>query len=267
MKIGIISDIHLDINKDFDVKGAISRAVKKRGIETLLIPGDVSNNYQETLKAIDELIESTGINIYFIPGNHDLWDIDKKINDTKIIEKELMSHHSCICNKVIKLTDTWALIGETGWYDYSFGSSKFTEEDFKKMSMYGRTWQDSINLDWHENNKEHNDKALNSIRENLLSVKGMNTIVMTHMISHEAFKVPETKPLWDYFNAYLGSDKYGRLYEEMNVKYGIMGHVHYRHEHEENGVRYICACLNYHNEWSTHDVDREVNKAMWEINI
>ena len=41
MKIAVISDIHVDINENYDVKGAMVDYLKDKAIELLLIAGDL----------------------------------------------------------------------------------------------------------------------------------------------------------------------------------------------------------------------------------
>lgn len=44
MRIGAISDIHLDVNTDYPVIEAIQRYIKTRNLEMLLVAGDISNS-------------------------------------------------------------------------------------------------------------------------------------------------------------------------------------------------------------------------------
>lgn len=74
MKIGIISDIHVDINFNFDIRRDLCKVVKSNGVECLIIAGDISNTYKISLEVIDYIRKNTGVKVYFVPGNHDLWD-------------------------------------------------------------------------------------------------------------------------------------------------------------------------------------------------
>lgn len=76
MKICICSDLHIDFNGKklgiaFDEE--FITFVKKKEADCILIAGDISNTVQVTLNFIDHVQKSTGIPVYFIPGNHDIW--------------------------------------------------------------------------------------------------------------------------------------------------------------------------------------------------
>ena len=86
---------------------------------------------------------------------------------------------------------------------------------------------------------------------------------MTHMLSHEAFLVPESRENWSYLNGFLGSKALKRLCTEQQVKYAICGHVHYRRNVTEGNTTWLCRCLNYHTEWrGEKDVRKQVESAM-----
>ncbi|MFV0412999.1 MAG: hypothetical protein ACK5L3_06960 [Oscillospiraceae bacterium] len=66
------------------------------------------------------------------------------------------------------------------------------------------------------------------LEQRLAEGRGKRLIAVTRMVGHPAFVVPETRPNWDYFNAFLGSARYGPLYQKYEVEYAIIGHVHFR---------------------------------------
>ena len=57
-----------------------------------------------------------------------------------------------------------------------------------------------------------------------------------------------------------------KLYQ-YDIRYSIMGHVHFRNVFEENNVTYICPCLGYQREWRTPDIEQEINHALHKIEI
>lgn len=249
VKTGIISDIHIDINKDYNVIDELANYVKENKIELLLIAGDISSYPEITLNAICEIETKSGAKVLYVPGNHDLWNKDSKYtNNDKIYELFLNDEH-CLSGKIYE-TEDYVIIGDVAWYDYSFGNhEKFCTEDFEKMTHDGRTWQDSLFNTWSKNNREKSDWFIEKFQSKINENSSKPVVLMTHMITHDKFAVPEEREMWKYFNAFLGSKKLKELCITNQVKYSICGHVHYRNTFTEDGVTWMCRCLNYHNEW------------------
>ncbi|MDC7126578.1 MAG: metallophosphoesterase [Spirochaetales bacterium] len=261
MRIGAISDIHIDINENYPLQDILSETINRNKLDLLLIAGDISNNYQVSIQFVEKLKSNSGVPVYFVPGNHDLWDLENKIDDTWKIYETFSEHPDCLCGKIIELDD-WSIIGNPGWYDYSKGNKTYNIEDFDKKTINRRVWQDSINVKWNKTDNEVHNIMLQNLEKQLLSCNGKNIITVTHMLTLPEFKVPESWQNWDYFNAFLGSKDYGELFKNFNVKYSIMGHVHFRKQLIKNKIDYRCVCLGYHKEWKNKDVYSEVQDAL-----
>ena len=267
MRIGAISDIHLDVNEAYPVIHAICNRIKTEKLDALLIAGDISNSYHTSIPSLDRLREEAGIPVCFVPGNHDMWDKEGEFGDARKIYEIYASRSDCLCGKIIDLNEECAVIGNIGWYDYTFGTAAYSEEEYRKKEHNERVWQDSIMVNWHQSDKDFHKEILQDLEEKIAACKGKKITVVTHMVGVPEFKVPAERPDWDYFNAFLGSREYGELFEKYKVDYSIMGHVHYRKKLLKNGVDYRCVCLNYHTEWLSGDLDQEVGEAMQVIEI
>lgn len=262
MKIGVISDIHIDINKAYPVTEILAEKVQAHHLDVLLIAGDISNHYATTLGFLTRFGELAGTAVYFVPGNHDMWDQSGECGDSWDIYRRYAEHPACLIDRCVPLDDRWVVTGDIGWYDYSFGSGRFSRDAYEKHSMYGRTWQDSIHVRWHRRDWQVHEDMIARLEKRLTDSRGKKRIVMTHMVGIDAFTVPESREKWDYFNAFLGSRQYGELYRKYGIEYGIMGHVHFRKHCTEDGVRYLCSCLCYSTEWQTGDCEREIEDAL-----
>jgi len=268
MKVGMISDLHIDINIDYDVLNSLKSQIKNQKIDVLLVAGDISNNAENTIAFMNELNNNTNTLSYFVPGNHDMWDIGgiyEKCETRKVYELYCKSQY-CVCDKTVSLNDDWIVIGDLGWYDYTFGSSKFSFDEFEEMSYMGRTWNDHDNTNWGIANIELQKEMLNRLEKFLVMNHGKKIIMMTHMLTHDYFTV-HREDEWQYFNAFLGSRSYSDLCQKYNVQYSLMGHIHYRKVLNDNGTRYVCACLNYHNEWKNDELDEQIKSALYVIEI
>lgn len=264
MKSAVISDIHVDINKDYEVIEAIAEYVHEHEIELLLIAGDVTNHVKDTIKVIAELEEKSGAKVLYVPGNHDMWDEDKEYENNDQIYQMFLEDEHCLAERYYE-TEEHIIIGDVGWYDYTFGNrEKYTDAEFDKMSIGGRTFLDyKYNPTWSSANKACSDRFLEKLRQLILNNPDKKIVLMTHVLSHEAFLVPEEIGDWSYLNAFLGTKKLKDLCLEYKVQYAICGHVHYRKNVTEEGTAWLCRCLNYHDEWlGEKDVRIQVAEAM-----
>lgn len=266
MRTAIISDIHIDINEAYDVIGAMVEYIHKNKVELLLIAGDISSYPSKTIETVRKLEELSGAVVRYVPGNHDMWNKDAAYENNDVIYEMYLDDEHCLSGKTYE-TDDSVIIGDVAWYDYSFGNhGKFSVQDFETMSYEGRTWQDSLFNTWSKENENRCQWFLERfqrlIDEN--KDKGKKIVLMTHMISHEAFAVPEEmNPIWSFFNAFLGSKGLTRLCVKNGIQYSVCGHVHYRNTFKKDGVTWMCRCLNYHNEWlGKRDVKVQVEEAM-----
>ncbi len=264
MRVGLIADIHININLEYDLVKLLNDSIKENNIDVLIIAGDISNSYNDTINFIDDLIEKTKISVYFVPGNHDMWSEEK---NTLEIYKNYSNHPACLINKIINLSDKTSLVGDIGWYDYSFGNKKFSDDEFNTKQYAQKTWQDSLNTNWEMSDKQVAKLCYDNLENSLKKIENKDIILATHFLSHEKFLVPEAREPWEFFNAFLGSSFYKDLLFKYNVKYAVMGHVHFRKQIKENNTSFICPCLNYSKEWQNGDVKKEIASALNIIEI
>lgn len=271
-----ISDIHVDINREHPVMETLADYAMQKEAKCILIAGDICEDVYKVMEQIRWLKERTGIHVYYVPGNHDLWHSKDSTLTTDEIYRLYCEDGNCLCGKQVVVGEH-IVLGDAGWYDYSFGSSEYSCDQYDGMEYEGRTWQDKYYNDWTVDNKGRNAWFLERMEKQLKNAVeymkqensscGMNKIKgivsVTHMLPHRAFTVPvDDKPMWKFFNAFLGSEALGRLYEQYPVDIALCGHVHYRNEFVEKGIRYMCRCLNYASEWQGNkDIEVQFEQA------
>ncbi|MEJ7443014.1 metallophosphoesterase, partial [Staphylococcus warneri] len=72
MKIGAISDLHVDRNPKLNSHyyfETLVNVIMKREIELLIIAGDISNDYRQSIQFIKDLRNKLEIPVLFVPGN------------------------------------------------------------------------------------------------------------------------------------------------------------------------------------------------------
>ena len=252
MKIGFISDIHVDINMiggQEIVTDLLAAESRRRGLDILLIAGDISSDYELTLATVDRLIAASGARVFFIPGNHDIWNQRHPGLTAWDTYNALLAHPSNLARGPILLEGNWAVVGDLGWYDFAYGDSSFAREDFERMRYGERTWQDKIYSLWDRDTLAVHAMFMERLGLALDAAKGRKIIVATHVVQVPEFTVSPAGPMWKYFNAFLGSPDYGRLCQERDVELAVCGHVHYRRRVSQGGTEFVCPCLGYTIEW------------------
>jgi len=268
MKIGVISDLHVDLNElagEPPIEEALLEVAAERGLDGLIIAGDISNDMNRSLAVLHELKERCGFPVWFVPGNHDYWSKDNGLRDTWHIYRQFQTFEGCLSERPCELDNGWVVIGNSGWYDYTMGEPDYSYDDFERMHAMDRTWQDSIYVTWGMSNRDIHKYFYERMERELAQYEGKPVVMVTHMLAHPYFKVPMPHPQWSYFNAFLGSTEYADLYRRYGVRYGIMGHVHYRKRHADQGTEMICACLGYRKEWRKSSAVEEIRDCLQTI--
>ena len=272
MKIGILSDIHVDINSlpEDRVTPAICSAIRNNSLDLFITAGDLSSDWQLSLETVERIEKDSGRSCLFVPGNHDLWNEKHPDMTAPEIFDRLAEHPGNLSNGPVRLKTGWSAAGQTCWYDYSFGSGNlFSYDDFEKREHNGRVWQDSIKAVWNRPDSETHEWFLDRLKEDIRKAGDDSLVAVSHMLPIEEFTVPVPDRTWDYFNAFLGSRALGELIaDSTNIRYSISGHVHYRREIRKEGCLYICSCLGYSTEWAAgRDPLAEVEKSIRIISI
>lgn len=271
MRTSVVSDIHIDINEDYPVVEELLNYQREHEVTHLLIAGDISSDPEMTRKTVQEIREKGKQQVYYVPGNHDLWKKAYPNASTVDIYGAFQKDENCLCDKRVVIGEH-VILGDVAWFDYSYANPTYTQTEFDSMSKNGRTWQDYYFNDWSKENKKTCDFFLEKLEKQIKEVKQempeKKILLMTHMISHEMFCVPEHIADWSYFNAFLGSRKLQELAVKYQVDYAVCGHVHYRATKKQDGVTWMCRCLNYHTEWQGNkDIKKQLADAIEVIDL
>ncbi len=270
MKVAMISDIHVDVNSSYDVVGSLVQCLKKHKPQLLVLAGDISGNIETTLSTVEAIESRSGVRVLFVPGNHDLWSGDFALAPTEEIYSRFCGDSHCLCGRPFTIGNT-VVIGDIGWYDYSFGSPNYSRDEFSLMKNKGRVWQDLLKNQWTADNIARNDFFLHRLeKQMMMQQRDKHFLMVTHMVPIREMTVPNDREDWGYFNAFLGSEELGILYKRYPVRYALFGHVHYRQSIDRDNIHWSCRCLGYHHEWrSSHGLSclEQIENALEFIEI
>jgi putative phosphoesterase len=260
MRIITVSDLHLQSDQIEIAVNELSFQADKAHASMILIGGDISNDVYVTLEFVLQLNRKTLT--YYVPGNHDLWNKCNGLS-TQDIWSMYDNDPNCLLGRSVVLTNHSTLIGHVGWYDYSFADTKFTTKQLELKELDGTVWQDREFVHFDSSDqvicRDHNSQ-LARLMEVATQDSPRFVVLMTHMVSHEAFTVKHnTSRNWGYFNGFLGSKALVEIATKADLV--ICGHVHYRKNLREGKTTYLCRCLGYPSEWqyysdSTHFADQ-----------
>jgi putative phosphoesterase len=270
VRIGVLSDIHVDLGHAAPevVVDGLARVMTEHAVDTMIIAGDVANDFRISLSTLHTLERRTGARVLFVPGNHDIWNESHPRLNSWDIYRELLDFPGNLARGPALLAGGWAVIGDLGWYDYSFGGPEYSVAAFDRMQIGGRLWQDKLKAVWGRSTREMHDYFLSKLEAQLARNAGRKIILVTHAVPIRAFTVQPPDAAWNYLNAFLGSSRYGELALAHDAAYSICGHVHYRREAAVGGTTFICNCLNYAREWQGNaDPLIEIRRAFKTIDI
>lgn len=143
MKLGIATDIHLDVLSRHDRPDYLHQrevGVRlARGHDALIVTGDIStgNRFESHFRAF---CDGAQIPVYFVLGNHDFWDAPESV-----VRSTAAKFEGCLDRGVVvELTPEVALVGRSGWYDTLSGnpfSSGIHPQDWDRTERLKDCWR------------------------------------------------------------------------------------------------------------------------------
>lgn len=258
MKIAVLSDIHEGLNRkntNTDILDIIKRWIATHSPDVFIIAGDMTAKPEKALTHLNRLQnECPQIRLLFVHGNHDIYGE----NSTSAYET-LLKFPGNLGNGPVQLTNDWVLIGDGGWYDYSFGMPEYTSEQFSIGTFKDFTWPDKQFANWQGTDTEETNRYVRKLEHWLRENSGKKIIMVTHTVPFEQFVQCKNDPEWDFFNAMMGSKQFGELAVKYGVQKYIFGHIHTRHHETYKGIEMICNPLGYFpNEWNNPSPEEEI---------
>ena len=270
MKIGVLSDLHIDSNAKKLAPGQtydhlLAELLYNQEIDLLLLAGDVSSDYHDTFAFLNRMRDHNVSKIQFVPGNHDFWSIRNHEEDTDRIYRLFKERDENPVGNPFLIGKDWAVVGNPGWYDYGFASDHYTIEEFSRKKLKVGGWNDRRYVHWQKDDLAVAAAMLAELESDLNAVGGRKIIVMTHIVTHPQFVIPLPHAVYDYYNAFLGSKSYTQMYDRYPIAHSIMGHVHFRKMLHEHDTTFYCACLGSARHWYTDDPYIEMAYTMEEF--
>lgn len=267
MRLAILSDIHEGLNRkktESDIMGILKKWIIENAPDFLIISGDMTAGPEKSLMRLNELQDQCpNTKLLFVHGNHDVY-----YEDSKIANDILLQFTGNLGNGPVEIGNNWVVIGDGGWYDYSFGLEEFNEEEFAKGTYNDFTWPDITYAHWPNSDKEVTTRYLIKLENWLKKYKDKKIILVTHFVPFKKFVQVKGDPAWDFFNALMGSTQFGELALKYKVKKYIFGHIHTRYHEIYEDIEVICNPLGYYpHEWNHESAEKEIFSTIKVINL
>lgn len=249
MKIGFVSDLHVDHNGNLGITEDIEADI-------LVVAGDVSNSASKTAHALNQLSDMFD-KVLFVDGNHEHYK--NNFYDSKIdtIENNNNYLKSLLNDNIIKLdentiyeTESLRFIGVNGWYSFDYFDYLPGENiDFWKnymndyLCIYKRG---SVHQPLPYKLAENHSNYIRSMINSTDDLK--KNIVVTHTLPHHDLLI---KKPWDHIWERAGGfylNKYNEsVLEDLGHKISLWhnGHTHKTQDLMIHDVRCICNPRGY----------------------
>ena len=272
MRLAFSSDNHLDINRvDVDAAAhAMAAELRTQQIDYYVNTGDTFNDMRKTRAFYAQLQELVGsaTQVRYLAGNHDM------IRGTDYAELEGLTDPLYLHNRAENLPGTdWTLVGNNGWYDYSFApaAAELTPEalwHWKKAY-----WIDGV-IDQPQTDQERMAVVLQQVAASLRAAIGRRVLFATHFVPRAEFLNP--RMLHDDVGAkaaaMLGSARLGLLLQQNAVAYAAFGHLHHRDAPRVlDGTEYLHTPVGYgtarRHEWNSSDFMTEWRATLQVVDL
>lgn len=250
-KIAVISDLHLDLNQ-INVEQAIAVQVaylRRHHYQDYLIAGDLFNDFALTQQFVAALAAELApdCRVFFIAGNHDM------AQHVTYAQLNQLDNPHYVHRRLVVLPETdYVLIGNNGWYDYSF----MDYQPQVNMTQWKKTFWFDQRLQQPQTDPERFQQELLITHRLLEQARQMHkkVLFMTHFVPRREF-IPYGLPArLQPMLGVLGAWHLGALLAAYNVPYVVFGHLHRKMQPVQiQTTRYYSCPLGYHrqrrNEW------------------
>lgn len=254
-RIAMTSDNHFDVNR-IDSQEMLKQQAEylvTQQIDYYLIAGDLFNDFQKSMKYVHDLQTELedATKVLFIAGNHDML-AGVSFEELESIQDDIYVH-----NKTIDVAGTnWTIIGNNGWYDYSFRPEK---TDIDEIELWKQAYWVDRAIQQPMTDIERMQIVLLQTKQQLeLAAKRQRQVLyFTHFSPKREYLInkPDIR-MWSMANAMMGSYRLGDLLEKEQVDSVLFGHMHIHPARRTYGqTTYYNQSVGYKNkhinEWLT----------------
>lgn len=278
MRIGFVSDLHIDFNRQYDFEAVLSKLIKIKQLDQLIIMGDSANGLQKNLAFNQRLVQVLPIPISTLVGNHDLYVDHPREKSVAAVQRASrksywqLNHLATSLTRHPIVTAHWVITGINGWYDYTFAKN-FSEQRGLRLAnnwVAKHVWPDQLYINGNQIDYQRDRSwVISQIFDwqhqiNQMAVGRRKLLVAMHMLPIKQLARQMPIPFYDRFMYQLGSDRYRQIFEQNHVKLALSGHSHMPNKVDYHGVQYQNISLGYDFQWQNPaDALGELERVMF----
>lgn len=254
MMIDVASDLHVD--KHLAILDW--RFLRNGHSNTLILAGDVANNFEQILQEIHKAALEYELVIY-VDGNHEHYKSGVSVNDqVRLLQNQLDRYHNVAYlngnDRCTHRVGNTMFIGGNGWYDWSC----FKHEGITVEMAY-RSWREGSNdagwIQWGADDPliqamVHSINLSEAVRQAQQDPAVEHIVMVTHTSPRHEVMERRSRD-WDIQTpSYVNSLMSGVLREDTHnkIRYWIYGHTHVRNMRVIDGITYINNSRGYAHE-------------------
>jgi len=211
MKVQLVSDLHLEYQKDWGVD--LLKSIEPKG-DILVLAGDITYANHSMLDIVFNYTSHNWDNVVYIPGNHEFYNHNSIIEGWKVI-KEVASRYPNIYalnNELVDIEGACLVYGGTGW---------FPPEHFKQLRKNISDFNQIKDVVPEAYNSNKDFKQMFDFYSKEGKIPNGPDLIVTHHLPDERCVAPQYKN--DLLNQYFVSQF---DVEYFNPKYWLHGHTH-----------------------------------------
>lgn len=260
LKVLFLSDLHLDVNRQYlkqNLLPALIAFLNEIKPDVWVLAGDVAGDAAYTLELLEAIEKETGVVIKFIPGNHDIWTDKSSSWDGYELFKQ---HPTTLIDAPFEIGD-YVVVGDMGWYDYSFKPSFMNEEEVTLHKA--NLWNDARYAKWGMSDQALYAQMHDKFEAMLETYRDKKIIFVNHFVPYTDFLLFKQDLSWNISNSFMGSSRLGEMLDTYeNIEYVVFGHTHTRFgQFDFGGKTVICNPLGYVGEWQTKSFEEELRNT------
>ncbi|KAL3686866.1 hypothetical protein R1sor_013175 [Riccia sorocarpa] len=269
-KIFLISDVHTDHEENLDwIRGLSSVDFSQH---TLILAGDVTDNL-EIFESTMTLLKRKFRDIFFVPGNHDLWCRRKEDNVTDSLTKLEKLTETCsslgVLTSPANIGGVW-IVPLLSWYHESFDRERDIEG--YNIPPVHKACTDFSACKWPTPLSTSDDSIARYIDElNDENLRGLpareqadcQVISFSHFLPRFELCPEKRMLLYPNLPKMVGSDWLEARVRQIHGEMGsatschLFGHTHFAWDTTLDGIRYIQAPLAYPRERARKQISAE----------
>ncbi|MCX7021051.1 MAG: metallophosphoesterase [bacterium] len=289
MRVAFTSDIHADNSESARrVPRLLGDRLRALSPDVFVLLGDLAGHLEVLEESFAEIGELPFPKL-FVAGNHDVWVPlnwqsrgETSYDRLDRLLPEICARHGWgyLDGGPLRVGDV-GFVGGVGWYDYSLRNRARDGEismDVYRRKFFRRwRWGDAVYALFTDGEGERlSDEEVCRLLEGRLSKHlaevarwDVRAVVgCSHHMPYDVIRPPGRLP-WDFFLAYAGSARFGRLFDtELRLAAVLFGHVHLKFSRETPAGRpLVTSCLGYARHWSDPDPEKALDAALRIIEI